>query len=76
VLRFGDVVSLTRGIEPDAHDAIRGGVVEELFGLLPIGLRLFGLTVASQTDAEDGAYDEDPENDRPDDTHGLPTQTS
>ena len=74
-LRLGDVVTFTGGVEPDAHDSIRGRVIEELFGLLPIGLGPVGLTVASQGDTQDRANDEDPENDGPDDTHRSPTQT-
>lgn len=56
-------------IQPHAHDAIGGGVIEDLFGAVPTGLGLIALAMAANKQADEEADNDDRNDDENDEAH-------
>ena len=65
----GNVVTFSLLIQPHAHDAIGGGVIEDLIGAAPTGLRLVAFAVAANKQADEEADDDDRDDDENDEAH-------
>jgi hypothetical protein len=55
----GNVVTFTLFIQPYAHDAIGGGVIEDLVGTAPTGLGLVVLAMTAYEQTDEKADDDD-----------------
>lgn len=65
----GNVVTFALLVQPHAHDAIGGGVIEDLFGAAPTGLGLVVLAVATNKQADQEADNDDRDDDENDEAH-------
>lgn len=72
-VRFRYVVPFTRSVEPYAHDAPGGGIIERLIGPVPIGLWPFGLAVTAHEDTDNEEHQKDQNND--DSDHDVSTRS-
>ena len=64
-----NVVTFAFFVQPDAHDAIGGGIIEDLVGTVPAGLRSVVLSVAANEEAYEEADDHDHDDGENDDAH-------
>jgi hypothetical protein len=50
-------MTLTGWVEPDSHDTTRRGIVKDLVGSPPVGLRPIALSVTAYEEADEKAHD-------------------
>jgi hypothetical protein len=68
-LRFGNVVPLSRRVEPHPHYSIGRGIVEHFFRSSPVGLRLLRLAVSTDEKTRNETANKNDGNDSEHESH-------